>query len=106
MENVQVEYTTAECKRVRALDGISLSIRHGETIGIAGRSGSGKSTWIKVLLRLLHVQPGQVFLAGKCLAEVSRQEIADLVGYVGQNPFVFSGSVYDNIAYGNKSCES
>jgi ATP-binding cassette subfamily B protein len=104
--NVSVRYTMPDGQTKEVLNRLSLSIRHGETIGIAGRSGSGKSTWIKVLLRLLHVEPGQVFLAGRCLADVSRHEIANLVGYVGQSPFVFSGSIHDNIAYGNNGCEA
>jgi ATP-binding cassette subfamily B protein len=103
--DVSVQYAMPDGQTRKVLNRLSLAIRHGETIGIAGRSGSGKSTWIKVLLRLLHVEAGQVFLAGKCLTEVSRQEIAQLVGYVGQNPFVFSGSIHDNIAYGNNGCE-
>lgn len=80
---------------------LSLAIRHGETIGIAGRSGSGKSTWIKVLLRLIHAQAGEIVLGGRTLHEVGRVELAQLVSYVGQNPFVFSGSIFENIAYGN-----
>jgi len=80
---------------------LSLTIRHGETIGIAGRSGSGKSTWIKVLLRLVHPQAGQIVLCGRPLGEISRMELAQLMSYVGQNPFFFSGTICENIAYGN-----
>jgi ATP-binding cassette, subfamily B, bacterial len=52
-------------------------------------------------LRLLHPQDGRILLGGRPLSEVSREELAQLVSYVGQNPFVFSGTIYDNIAYGN-----
>lgn len=100
IENLFVDYYTAEGQCRRALDGINLSIKHGETIGIAGPSGSGKSTWIKVLLRLIHAQQGKVRLAGVPLEQMSRRDIAKIVGYVGQNPFVFSASVRENIAYG------
>lgn len=96
-----VRYQTSEGVMRIALDHLSLSIQHGESIGIAGRSGSGKSTWIKVLLRLLHPESGQIYLGGQPLHEVSRTELADLVSYVGQNPFVFSGTIFENIAYGN-----
>jgi len=92
---------TAQPLTRRALDHLSLTIRHGEAIGIAGRSGSGKSTWIKVLLRLVHPQAGQIALCGRPLSEVSRMELAHLMSYVGQNPFVFSGTMCENIAYGN-----
>lgn len=88
----------------RVLRNVSLSIRHGQTIGVAGRSGSGKSTWIKVLLRLLHPTSGQVRFCGRDLTQVTRQQLADTIGYVGQNPFVFAGSIAANIAYGCQGC--
>src|SRR5262249_15089193 len=75
VENLQVEYTAIDGQRVRALDGVSLSIRHGETIGVAGRSGSGKSTWLKVLLRLTHGCGGEVLLGGVPLESVGRAEL-------------------------------
>jgi ATP-binding cassette, subfamily B, bacterial len=78
-----------------------LSIRYGETIGVAGRSGSGKSTWIKVLLRLTHACAGTAYLGGSPLANCTRDDISRLIGYVGQQPFVFSGTIAENIAYGN-----
>ena len=101
INDLLVQYTTPDGKTRTALDHLSLQIFHGETIGVAGRSGSGKSTWVKVLLRLLHPQRGCILLGGQPLEEVSREELASLVSYVGQNPFVFSGTIYDNIAYGN-----
>lgn len=101
IEGLTVDYLSADGKWKRALDNISLQIRHGETIGVAGRSGSGKSTWIKALLRLIHPISGRIWLGGVPLDEVGRAEIAQLVGYVGQNPFVFGGSIRDNISYGN-----
>ncbi|MBY0523378.1 MAG: ABC transporter ATP-binding protein/permease [Gemmataceae bacterium] len=100
--DLQVEYLTPQATRRRALHGISLTIRHGETIGVAGRSGCGKSTWLKVLLRLTHPCGGQVRLGGVPLEAVSREDIARLIGYVGQQPFVFAGTIAENIAYGNE----
>ncbi|OJW22067.1 MAG: hypothetical protein BGO49_14950 [Planctomycetales bacterium 71-10] len=99
-EDVGVQYPrTIEGGR-RALDGLSLEIRHGETIGMAGRSGCGKTTWLRVLMRLVHPTSGRVWFGGVPLESVTREAIGDLVGYVGQNPFVFSGTVAENIAYG------
>jgi ATP-binding cassette subfamily B protein len=100
VENLQVEYSNAQGKTFRALDGISLAIRHGETIGVAGRSGCGKTTWLKVLLRLTHPCGGAVRVGGLPLEQVTREDIGQLLGYVGQNPFVFSGTIAENIAYG------
>ena len=105
VENLVCEYTTSTGARCRGLNGINLEIRHGETIGVAGRSGSGKSTWIKVLLRLMPPTSGRVMLDGQPLEKVSRTELSRVVGYVGQNPFVFSGTIRENIAYGNGSVD-
>ncbi len=101
-EDVTAEYKTADGERRRGLDGVTLSIRHGETIGVAGRSGGGKTTWLKVLLRLAHPCGGRVRLGGVDLERIPREAIARLVGYVGQNPFVFAGTVAQNIAYGKE----
>jgi ATP-binding cassette subfamily B protein len=102
VEDLRVEYANPQGKTFRALHGVSLSIRHGETIGVAGRSGCGKSTWLKVLLRLTHPCDGRVRVGGVPLEEVTRADIGRLIGYVGQNPFVFAGTVAENIAYGNE----
>jgi ATP-binding cassette subfamily B protein len=83
-----------------ALDGVSVTIRHGESIGLAGPSGCGKTSFLRILLRLSHPTGGAVRVGGVPLDNVSRPDIGRLVGYVGQNPFVFAGTVAENIAYG------
>jgi ATP-binding cassette subfamily B protein len=100
MRGLCVEYQLPDGQRMRALDDISLEIRRGETIGVAGRSGCGKSTWLRVMMRLTHPSAGSAYLGGVPLESVSRESIGNLVGYVGQNPFVFSGTIAQNIAYG------
>jgi ATP-binding cassette subfamily B protein len=100
-QDLRVEYRTAGGQRRLALDGVSLTVHHGETLGVAGRSGGGKSTWLRVLLRLTHPSGGQAWLGGVPLELVSREAIGRLVGYVGQAPFVFAGTIADNIAYGS-----
>jgi ATP-binding cassette subfamily B protein len=102
VEDLVVEYLTPQGKRVHALDNLALAIRHGETIGIAGLSGCGKSTLLRVLMRLLHPHGGRVWLGGVPLDEVSRADIARFIGYVGQSPFVFAGTIAENIAYGDE----
>ena len=84
----------------RILDGLTLQIRRGQTIGIAGRSGSGKSTWLRCVLRLIHPASGEVLVGGVPINALSRADIGKSIGYVSQVPFVFSGTVADNIAYG------
>jgi ATP-binding cassette subfamily B protein len=102
VEDLVVEHTTPQGQRVHAVDRLSLTIRHGETIGIAGRSGCGKSTFLHALLRLLHANRGTIWLGGAPLGEVTRADISRLLGYVGQSPFVFSGTIAENIAYGSE----
>lgn len=82
------------------LDGINLSIKKGEKIGIVGASGCGKSTFVKILLRLLHNYSGEIYVLGMNLKNLTRHEIAEKIAYVPQNPYVFSGTVEENILYG------
>jgi ATP-binding cassette subfamily B protein len=85
---------------VTILDGINLTIKKGESIGIAGASGCGKTTFIHILLKLIHDYTGEVSLFDKGLQAISREELADKIAYVPQKPFVFSGTIKDNILYG------
>jgi ATP-binding cassette subfamily B protein len=101
-EGLRVDYKTSDGRLKRALDGVNLTIHAGETIGVAGRSGCGKSTWLKVMMRLTHPSGGHVMLGGVPIDNVSRDAIGNLIGYVGQNPFVFSGTIAENIAYGRE----
>jgi len=102
-EDLRVEFCTAEGAARRALNGLSVCIRHGETIGVAGRSGCGKTTWLRALLRLVHPCGGAAKLGGVPLECITRRTIGELVGYVGQNPFLFGGTIAQNIAYGCKA---
>ena len=97
--DLEVEYQTPQGPR-RILDGVNLDILQGQTIGIAGPSGSGKSTWLRAMLRLLHPSSGEVRVGGVPIGVLSREDIGKHIGYVSQMPFVFSGTVRDNIAYG------
>jgi len=98
-QDLVVEYNTPHGKR-RILDGVTLAIHQGQTIGIAGRSGSGKSTWLRAVLRLLHPTSGEVLVGGVPIGVLSREDIGKSIGYVSQVPFVFSGTVRENIGYG------
>ena len=97
--DLQVEYQTPQGPR-RVLDGVNMDIFQGQTIGIAGPSGSGKSTWLRAMLRLLHPSSGEVRVGGVPIGVLSREDIGKHIGYVSQMPFVFSGTVRENIAYG------
>jgi ATP-binding cassette, subfamily B, bacterial len=101
-EGLKVEFPVPGRPSRRALNGLSVTIRHGETIGVAGRSGCGKTTWLRTLMRLVHACGGEATLGGVPLERVSRKAIGELIGYVGQSPFLFAGTVAQNIAYGSK----
>ena len=84
-----------------AVKKINLHIDNGEFMVLVGPSGCGKTTWLKCLLRLTHPCAGRVELGGVPLEQVSREAIGRLIGYVGQAPFVFAGTIAENIAYGS-----
>lgn len=99
-QNLVVEYSTPDGASRRVLNELTLKIFQGQTIGIAGRSGSGKSTWLRCMLRLIHPASGEVLIGGVPIGVLSREDIGKSIGYVSQIPFVFSGTVAENIAYG------
>ena len=98
VNNLSFAYRSSE--DIMTLDNINLTIKKGESIGIAGASGCGKTTFIHILLKLIHGYSGSVSLFDEELGAVSREELADKIAYVPQKPFVFSGTIKDNILYG------
>jgi ATP-binding cassette subfamily C (CFTR/MRP) protein 1 len=76
-----------------ALDGVNLSIAPGEKVGICGRTGSGKSSLLMTLLRLLDIQSGSILIDGLDLKIIPRQTIRSRMIAIPQDPFLLSGSV-------------
>lgn len=97
VKNLSFSYSN---RSINALNNISLKVDFGEKIGITGASGCGKSTLIKILLRLIHNYSGQIYLFGKDLKTISREEISSKIAYIPQKTYIFSGSLRDNIVYG------
>lgn len=87
-------------KKDKVLQNINLDIKKGEKIGIAGYSGCGKSTFIKIILRLIHGYQGKIFLKDTDLKKISRSELADMIAYVPQSTYIFSGTIRENLTYG------
>lgn len=79
---------------------VSLRIRPGEMIGVVGRSGSGKTTLINLICRFYDVDEGRVLLDGKDLRNVERSDLRHQIGVVLQEPFLFRGSIWENLVYG------
>ncbi|HEX6422676.1 MAG TPA: ABC transporter ATP-binding protein [Acidimicrobiales bacterium] len=82
------------------LDGFDLAVPAGETHAIVGSTGAGKSTVVKLLLRLYDAGGGRITLDGVDVSDVPLVGLRRAVGYVGQDVFLFQGTVRDNLAYG------
>lgn len=82
------------------LQDLNLVIEPGEMIGIVGRSGSGKSTIINLICRFYDVSEGRVTIDGLDVREVSRPDLLRGIGVVLQEPFLFRGSIWQNVTYG------
>ena len=93
--------TFAYGERQPALDNLSLHIEAGKTIAIVGSTGSGKSTLIKLLLRLYEVQEGTITLDGIDIRDILLYDLRRGIGLVSQDVFLFHGTVRENIAYGS-----
>ncbi len=86
--------------RTRVLDGLELDIAAGETHAIVGPTGAGKSTVVKLLLRLYDAESGTVSIDGEPVEGLSFAALRGAIGYVGQDTFLFDGSIADNLRYG------
>ncbi|GAA4548975.1 hypothetical protein GCM10023192_69960 [Amycolatopsis samaneae] len=86
--------------RTLALDGVTIDIAPGETVAVVGPTGAGKSTLAKLLLGFCHPGSGDVTIDGVPISGYRLSRLRQLVGYVPQTPFLFTGSVRDNIRYG------
>ncbi|PTQ55158.1 MAG: Lipid A export ATP-binding/permease protein MsbA [Candidatus Carbobacillus altaicus] len=96
-ESVTFRYPGAE----RAvLEDVSFTIEPGEVTAIIGGTGSGKSTLLHLLLRFYEVTGGQITLDGKDIREIPVEALRARIGYVPQQTFLFSGTIFENIAYG------
>lgn len=80
---------------------LTVSVRAGEKIGLVGHSGSGKTTFTKLLLRFNDVDKGQILIDGQNIAEVTQDDLRRAIAYVPQEPLLFHRSIRENIAYGN-----
>lgn len=86
--------------REPALKHINLHIAPGETVAFVGAVGSGKSTLMNLITRLLDAEPGQVLINGRPIREIPLAVLRSSVGYVPQETFLFSETVAENIAFG------
>ena len=85
---------------VPVLENIELRVQPGETVALVGATGAGKSTLTSLVARFYDVTRGRLLIDGHDVRDVERHSLARRLGIVLQDPFLFSGSVQDNIRYG------
>ena len=95
--NVTFRYDNAESP---ALENISFTVHHGETLAIMGDIGSGKSTITNLIPRLFSIESGDILFEGKSIYEWNVDELRARIGYVPQRAYLFTGTVEMNVRYG------
>jgi ATP-binding cassette subfamily B protein len=86
--------------RTPLYEGLSVEIGAGERVGLVGRSGSGKTTFVKLVQRLYDVTDGRVLIDGQNVAKATQQSLRSQIAIVQQEPILFHRSLAENIAYG------
>lgn len=89
----------------QVIDDCSFTVAAGETVAVVGPSGCGKTTLMKLMLGLLKPQAGQVFVAGRDLADIDLRHYRRVLGAVMQDDQLFAGSIADNIAFGSEDLD-
>lgn len=100
VQDVDFAYNTQDAKVLR---GISFSTGSGETVAIIGATGAGKTSLFQLFPRLYDVNSGVISLDDKPITSYTLEHLRRAIGYVPQNPLLFSGSVFDNIAWGKEN---
>jgi ABC-type bacteriocin/lantibiotic exporter with double-glycine peptidase domain len=87
----------------RLLNGVSFSLHAGEHLAIVGYSGGGKSTLIQCIGKMFNYSAGSIQLDGQELSTLSKNQVIRSIGYVSQNPFIFTGTIEENLLYAYKT---
>jgi ATP-binding cassette, subfamily B, heavy metal transporter len=99
-DNVSFSYPDGEG---RVLKDVNLKINPGDSIAFVGRSGVGKTTLVKLLLRFFDVTRGSIFIDGVNIKDVTKSNLRSCIGVVPQEPILFDNTIKFNIAYGHKN---
>ena len=95
-ENVDFSYSEG----IQVFRGLNLTIRPGERVGLVGFSGSGKSTFVNLVLRLYDIQGGRILIDGQNVREVTQNSLRRAVSMISQEPMLFHRSLRENVRYG------
>lgn len=96
IRNLSFQYPDGETP---VLKNISFDIKKGEMVGILGRTGSGKSSLVDLLLRIYNLEEDKVFLGGYDIMKLSLESVRNTIGYVPQDNFLFSDTIENNIGF-------
>ena len=99
LKNIYFKYAKLD---INVLQNINITIKKGETIGIIGTSGAGKSTLVDILTGLLQPSKGQIKVDNTHLNSDNCKNWRKLIGYVSQSPYIYDGTIAENIAFGFK----
>ena len=96
-KNVSFRYPDAE---VDVLENISFVANQGETVAFIGSTGSGKSTLVNLIPRFFDATSGEILIDGKDIKDYKQEDLSDLLGFVPQKGYLFSGTIRSNLVYG------
>lgn len=96
-------YFTYEDTNIEALKGVSFEVEKGQTLAIIGNTGSGKSTILELIGRLYDVQKGTIEIDGANITTLNLNSLRTAIGFVPQDPFLFSDSLKNNIKFGKNN---
>ncbi|GAA0454416.1 thiol reductant ABC exporter subunit CydD [Alkalibacillus silvisoli] len=103
---LELQHISFSYKDQVTLKEITTTIEAKQQVAIVGNSGSGKSTLLNVIARLLPTQKGQINVNGTAQSELNEADWFNELSYISQHPYIFTGSIYDNIALSNPSASS
>ncbi|AFM41317.1 cysteine export CydDC family ABC transporter permease subunit/ATP-binding protein CydD [Desulfosporosinus acidiphilus SJ4] len=101
-EHVSLTYDQDETP---ALQNINISLSSGESIALVGPSGAGKTSLVQLLMGFVEPTSGQIYVNGKLLETISMDNWREQIGYISQNPYLFAGSILENILLGRPQAE-
>ena len=91
---------------IKALNNISFTLKQGDTLGIIGKIGSGKSTLAELLCRINDPDSGEISIGNTNIKTSNLYDLRRAIGYVPQESFLFSDTIYNNIAFGTQDCQA